>query len=96
MNTQELDELKWFEGIQARIGEAFRSDGFSQEQSEELGFCIAQAIRNVPALLQVLEEGNHCSADEILDAVHAVLANRFALQEAARILGIELGGPQAD
>ncbi len=89
MNEKQETEFEWFKGVQDKLVDAFLKDGHPPSESQELGFLLAQGMRNVPALLRLLEEPNRHSNDEIMDAVHAVLANRFSLIEVARKLGIE-------
>jgi hypothetical protein len=79
-------EFQWFETLQARLVQTFLADGYNRQQSQELGFLLAQAMRNVPPLLSLLEEAEQHSTGEMMDAVHAVLANRHALEEANKIL----------
>ena len=82
-------EFAWFQAAQDKLADAFFKDGHSVIEAQELGFLVAQAVRDVPALLRLLEGVESHSNDEMLDAVHAVLANRFALNEAARKLSLE-------
>jgi hypothetical protein len=89
MNENQEAEFEWFKGVQDRLADAFLKDGHSPAESQELGFLMAQGMRDVPALLRLLEEPDKHSNDEIMDAVHDVLSNRSALIEVARMLGIE-------
>lgn len=86
MNKDSLVEFTWFKGIQDKLTKVLVEAGFDSPQSEELGFLLAQAIRDVPHLLHLLNEIEQHSTDEIMDAVHMVLANRFALEEAHSLL----------
>lgn len=82
-------EFAWFESVQGKLTAAFLKEGYSLTEARELGFFVAQAVRNVPALLRLLEEAEGHTNDEIVDAIHAVLSSRSALHEAARILSLE-------
>ena len=79
-------EFEWFEALQAKLTTVFLADGYSRPKAEEAGFLFAQAIRDVPPLLRLLDDADRHTPDEIMDAVHDVLANRQALREAAVIL----------
>jgi uncharacterized protein YecA (UPF0149 family) len=85
-DDNQQSEFQWFETLQARLVQTFLADGYNRQRSEELGFLLAQAVRNVPPLLSLLEEAEQHSTDEMMDAVHAVLANRHALEQANKIL----------
>lgn len=85
MSEQEENEFTWFNDIQTKLKDAFIK-GYNHPQAEELAFYVAQAIRNVPTLLQLLSAPEKYSNDEILDAIHAVVANHLALNEANQIL----------
>lgn len=86
MDDNQQSEFQWFETLQAKLVQTFLADGYNRQEAEELGFLLAQALRNVPHLLNLLDEVEQHSTDEMIDAVHAVLANRFALEEACKIL----------
>ena len=90
MNEDQKTEFEWFKGVQDKLADAFLKDRYTSSESQELGFLMAQCVRDVPVLLRLLEESDRHSHDEIMDAVHAVLSNRSALIEVARMLGIEL------
>jgi hypothetical protein len=85
MNAEQKKEIEQFEILQAKLTKAL-VEGYDHPNAQELGFFVAQAIRDVPTLLQLLEETDKHSNDEILDAVHMVVANHFALSEANRLL----------
>jgi hypothetical protein len=85
MSADEKREFEQFNIIQEKLTRAF-AEGYNHPQAEQLGFCVAQAIRNVPSLLKLLDEYEKHSTDEILDAVHDVVSNHFALSEANRLL----------
>jgi hypothetical protein len=89
MDESQKAEFEWFKGVQDKLTDAFLKDGHTPSESQELGFFMAQGVRDVPVLLRLLEESDRHSTDEIMDAVHAVLSNRSALIEVARLLGIE-------
>ena len=86
MTESKAAEFKWFEALQAKLTTVFLADGYPRQKAEEAGFLFAQAIRGVPPLLRLLDDADPHTPDEIMDAVHDVLANRQALQEAAVIL----------
>ena len=88
MNENQNMEFEWFKGVQDKLMDAFLKEGYDHSEAQELGFLMAQAVRNVPALLRLLEEAGSHSNDEILEAIHAVLSNRSALNEAARKLSL--------
>ncbi len=79
-------EFIWFEELQNNLVTVFKSEGFDQVEAEELGFCVAQGVRNVPSLLKMLSKLEQYTSDEVMDAVHDVLANIHALQEANDLL----------
>ena len=89
MGENQKTEFEWFKGVQDKLTDAFLKDGHSPSESQELGFLMAQGVRDIPALLRLLEEPDRHSNDEIMAAVHALLSNRSALLEVARMLGIE-------
>jgi hypothetical protein len=89
MDENQETEFEWFKGVQDKLTDTFLRDGHSPSESQELGFLMAQAVRDVPALLRVLEEPDRHSNDEIMDAIYDVLSNRYSLIEVARMLGIE-------
>ena len=89
MDGNESAEFAWFQSVQDKLRDAFLKEGYDHTEAQELGFLIAQAVRDVPPLLRLLGEAEKDSHDEILDAVHMILANRSALYEAARILSLE-------
>jgi hypothetical protein len=80
------EELKWFDCLSGRIVEVLRKDNYSQQQAEELGFFIAQTIRDVPRLLALLEKSENHSVDEVMDSIHDFLSNQFAFQQAHKLL----------
>lgn len=80
------EEFNWFESVQDKLADAFLKEGYDTGKAHELGFLVAQSIRDVPSLLRLLDEYPRHLPDEILDAVHMVLANRSALNDAAGIL----------
>jgi len=86
MENDELVESVWFKETQTKLAQVFSKEGYNEHQSEELGFFIAQAIRDVPRLLRLLEEVDQHSTDELMDAIHMILSNRLALEEATRLL----------
>lgn len=79
-------EFEWFQALQNKLIKVFLAENYTQHEAEEASVFLAQAIRNVPSLLRLLDEFEECSIEEIMEAVHDVLANRFALQDAATIL----------
>ena len=85
MNEEQKREFEQFEIIKDKLVRAF-AEGYKHPSSAELGFYVAHAIRDVPALLRMLDEYETHSNDEILDAIHAVVSNHFSLSEANRIL----------
>ncbi len=85
MTEEEKREFEWFEIIQEKLIRTF-VEGYNHPDAQELGFYVAQAIRNVPDLLRLLDDYENHSTDEILDAIHAVVCNHFSLNEANRIL----------
>ena len=89
MNENQKTEFERLDRVQSKLADVFLKDGYTPSESQELGFLMAQGMRDVPALLCLLEEPDRHSNDEILDAVHMVLSNRSSLIEVARILGIE-------
>jgi hypothetical protein len=88
MDEENKAEFKWFEEIQDKLCKACLAAGFDQQTAEQFGFCVAQGIRDVPALLRLLNESDQHSTDEIMHAVHMVLANRASLSEAAQLVGL--------
>lgn len=78
-------ELEKFNEIQEKLAKVFREE-YSHVDAERLAFFVAQSLRDVPTLLIFLEDFENHSNDEILDAVHNVLANQFAMTEANRML----------
>jgi hypothetical protein len=82
----ESEEKQWFLNLQKQIENVLLKDGYSQKQSEELSFFVAQAVRDVPRLLTLLEKPEDSSTEEIMDAIHLFLSNQFAFQEANKIL----------
>ncbi|HEX8650295.1 MAG TPA: hypothetical protein VF708_05615 [Pyrinomonadaceae bacterium] len=84
--NDELAELKWFETSKNKLKEVFLKEGYNSQESEELGFQIAQGVRDVPRLISILENVENFSNDQIMDAIYDVLTNQFALEEAARVL----------
>jgi len=92
MNENQKTEFEWFKGVQDKLADAFLKNGHTPSESQELGFLMAQGVRDVPALLRLLGESDRHSndeIDEIMNAVHDVLSNRSSLIEVARMLGIE-------
>ena len=85
MTGEQEIEFAWFNDIEAKLKRVF-IEGYNHPQAEELGFYVAQAIRNLPTLLRLLEKPENHSNDEILDAVHGVVCNHLALNEANQIL----------
>lgn len=85
MNEEEKREFEQFKSVEEKLTRAF-VEGYNHPQAQELGFYVAQAIRDVPALLKMLENYESHSNDEILDAIHAVVSNHFSLTEANRVL----------
>ena len=85
MNAEEKREFEYFEFIQEKLTRAF-IEGYKHPEAQRLGFCVAQAIRDVPALLRLIDDNQIRSNDEILDAVHAVVANHSSLTEANKLL----------
>ena len=92
MDENPKTEFDWFEGVQNKLTDAFLKDGRTPSESRELGFLMAQGVRDVPSLLRLLEEPDRHSNDEVMDAVHDVLSNRSALIEVARMLSLESKG----
>ena len=92
MDENQKTESDWFEGVREKLTGAFLKDGHTPSESQELGFLMAQGVRDVPSLLRLLEEPDRHSNDEIMDAVHDVLSNRSALIEVARMLSLESKG----
>ena len=86
MALGETAEFDGFEGLQSKLVTVFLTDGYPRREAEAAGFLFAQAIRDVPPLLHLLDEAERHTPDKIMDAVHMVLANRHALREAADIL----------
>ena len=85
MNEEEKCELEQFGLLQAKLTRAF-VEGYNHPDAQELGFYVAQAIRDVPKLLALLEEYEKHSTDEILDTIHAVVSNHFSVTETNRLL----------
>lgn len=85
MNQYAEGESIEFEEIREKLSQAF-IEGYNHPQAQDLGFYVAQAVRDVPQLLRILAEYEQHSNQEILDAIHAVVANHLALSEANRIL----------
>jgi hypothetical protein len=85
MNDTEKREFERFNQIAEKLTRAFE-EGYNHPQSQELGFYVAQAIRDVPELFRMLDDFEAHSNDEILDAIHAVVSNHFSLSEANRLL----------
>jgi hypothetical protein len=81
-------DVAWFENIQATLARALVSEGYDNSQARDLAFSVAQGIRDVPPLIRLLE-GNDASADEILEAVHDVVSNRYSLIDAAKMLSLD-------
>lgn len=79
------DEFNEFEEIREKLSRAF-AEGYNHVEAQDLGFYVAQAVRDVPPLLRMLEQYDQHSNDEILEAVHDFVANHFALSEANRLL----------
>ena len=86
MDENENLEFQWFERIQKALIKAFERDGYEHLEAQELGFFIAQGIRDVPPLLRLLDEADKHQNCEIIDAVYMVLTNHGALYETAKIL----------
>jgi hypothetical protein len=86
MDTESLAEFKKFEEVQNKLIKVLLEDGYIQKESEEIGFFIAQGIRDVPTLLGLLDEVEAHSTDEIMNAIYNVLLNRSALEEAYKLL----------
>jgi glycerol-3-phosphate dehydrogenase len=86
MTEDQAAEFAWFESLQNKLIKVFLKEDYSQQQAEELGFFVAQGIRDVPPLLRLLDEIEQHSTDEIMDAIYDVLSNRSALKEASDIL----------
>lgn len=82
----EQEEFPWFERLQNRLTAVFLADRLDAREAEEAGFFLAQGLRDVPPLLRLIEEVEAHSTDEIMDAIHMVLANRNALQKVNAIL----------
>jgi hypothetical protein len=85
MNQDEKREFERFTIVAEKLTRAF-VEGYKHRHAQELGFLVAQAIRDVPALLRMLDDYESHSNDEILDAIHAVVSNHFSLTEANRLL----------
>ena len=86
MNEEQQAEFARFEGIENKLIEVFKEDGYDFLQAQELGFFVAQAMRNVPPLLRLLDGVEQHSTDEIMDAVHGFLCNHYAFEQAHRII----------
>ena len=82
MNQDQQQEFENFEIVREKLIRAF----VDHPDAQKLGFYVAQAIRDVPTLLGLLNDSENHSNEEILDAIHAVVANHFALSEANRLL----------
>ena len=89
MDENQNVEFEWFTDVSEKLTGVFLKDSHDLSEAQELGFLVAQAVRDVPVLLRLLEGAEGHSDDEIMDAVHAVLSNRSALNEAARVLSLE-------
>ena len=85
MDEAEKSEFEQFEVVQDKLVRAL-AQGYSHLDAQNVGFYVAQAIRDVPMLLGLLDDFDNHSNDEILNAIHAVVANHFALSEANRLL----------
>ncbi|MCW5967869.1 MAG: hypothetical protein KIT57_05105 [Blastocatellales bacterium] len=79
-------EYKHFRTITEKLTLTFRSDGFSQSESEQIAFHIAQGIRDVPRLLGMINEIGKYTKDDIIQSVYDVLVNRQNLDIAYSIL----------
>jgi hypothetical protein len=86
MCSKQAEDFAWFKKAQDKLSDAFLKEGYDITKAQELGFLMAQAIRDVPSLLRLLDQEDSDASDEILDAVHMVLSNHSALNEAARML----------
>ena len=82
MNQDQQKEFEQFETLQAKLVRAF----FEHPDAQDLGFLVAQALRDVPTLFKLLDDYENQSNEDVLDAIHAVVSNHFALSEANRIL----------
>ena len=85
MNEEEKREFEQFKIVAEKLTRAF-VEGYNHAHAQELGFYVAQAIRDVPVLLRLLDDYESHSNDEILDAIHAVVSNHSSLTEANRLL----------
>ena len=85
MTIDSDQEFEKFKDIQEKLERVFAEE-YSHVDAERLAFLVAQAVRDIPTLLNLLEEPANHSHDEILDAVHDVVANHFAMTEASRLL----------
>jgi hypothetical protein len=82
-----MDKISdFFIKAQDSLKKVFVDDGYSVEKSQELSFLIVQGIRDVPVLIELLENIENHQTVEILDAVFDVLVNRRALDKAYNIL----------
>ena len=85
MNDEEKREFEHFNLLAEKLTRAF-VEGYNHPDAQELGFYVAQAIRDVPELLRLLDDYESHSNNEILDAIHAVVSNHFSLVQANRLL----------
>lgn len=79
-------ELKWFEELQNKLAAVFENDGYKLTEAQELSFCVAQGVRNVPPLLKMVDRFEQYTTDEVMQAVWGVLTNIYALQQANDLL----------
>ena len=85
MKDGEKGEFEHFNLLAEKLTRAF-VEGYNHPDAQELGFYVAQAIRDVPELLRLLDDYESHSNNEILDAIHAVVSNHFSLVQANRLL----------
>ncbi|HEX8143572.1 MAG TPA: hypothetical protein VF553_13305 [Pyrinomonadaceae bacterium] len=79
-------EFDMFEDMRRKLVELFVTEGYERLEAEKIALYVVQGVREVPKLLAALAEISADARADVLETLHAVLDNAWALTKAKALL----------
>lgn len=79
-------EFDMFEDMRRKLVELLVAEKYERLEAEKIALYVIQGVREVPKLLSALAEIRGGARREVVETLHAVLENAWALEKAKALL----------
>ena len=79
-------EFDMFEDMRRKLVELLVAEKYERLEAEKIALYVIQGVREVPKLMSALAKNSVNARAEVLETLHAVLENAWALEKAKALV----------